>query len=355
MTNILNTGPKPPPKQQEQQDKPDSKEQEANQNEDDTNDNAENKPDTTAHKEAPSEQKDDPYPYQATLWKLVGDDASDELQSNALDNLHDDDFNINNAKNLKLQPMFTLPTRSSLLGRNTQISTHRVLWDPLGVESHVMSLGENCIQFWKFADQYSAIKEDKCVYDEERLKRLTHGCWDPHYPNRFISTNDKTIRVWEAKSLKEIQTIENAHKACILSVDHNPNKPYHIVTSSEDRTIKFWDLRNSEKPLKVLSNHSHWIWSVCYNRYHDQLIISSGSDAIVSLWNIVSVSSAPLGELDDNSKEEDKLIKTYKEHEESVYCSSWSANNAWVFASLSYDGRVVINHVPAATKYKILL
>lgn len=260
-----------------------------------------------------------------------------------------------NSKNLKLQPLFTLPTRSDILNNNKQLSTRLVLWDGLGVDSHCMSLADNCIQFWKFGDKFSYIKEDKCIYDEERLNKLTSGCWDPHYPNRFISTNDKTIRIWDAKDLKETQTISNAHKTCILSVDHNPNKPYHIVTSSQDRTIKFWDLRNTDKPLlKVLSSHSHWIWCVKYNRYHDQLIISCGSDSNVSLWNIISVSSAPLGELEDNSNDEE-LVKTYRQHEESVYYTSWSANNAWVFASLSYDGRMVVNHVPRATKYKILL
>jgi hypothetical protein len=62
-----------------------------------------------------------------------------------------------------------------------------------------------------------------------------------------------------------------------------------------------------------------------------------------------------------------------------VYSVSWSCCDAWIFASLSYDGRVsdtvlagwlgsavgtsivrfsqqvVVNHVPPAEKYKILL
>lgn len=56
-----------------------------------------------------------------------------------------------------------------------------------------------------------------------------------------------------------------------------------------------------------------------------------------------------------SEKEGDKIIKQYDEHEDSVYSIAWSSCDAWVFASLSYDGRVVINHVPAAEKYKILL
>ena len=52
---------------------------------------------------------------------------------------------------------------------------------------------------------------------------------------------------------------------------------------------------------------------------------------------------------------EDGVIATYEEHEDSVYAVDWSCADPWVFASLSYDGRLVINRVPRAEKYKILL
>ncbi len=51
----------------------------------------------------------------------------------------------------------------------------------------------------------------------------------------------------------------------------------------------------------------------------------------------------------------DGVISTYEEHEDSVYAAEWSTADPWLFASLSYDGRLVINRVPRATKYKILL
>lgn len=50
----------------------------------------------------------------------------------------------------------------------------------------------------------------------------------------------------------------------------------------------------------------------------------------------------------------DEVIATYEEHEDSVYSAVWSSADAWVFASLSYDGRMVINHVPAKEKFSIL-
>ena len=50
----------------------------------------------------------------------------------------------------------------------------------------------------------------------------------------------------------------------------------------------------------------------------------------------------------------DEVISTYEEHEDSVYSAVWSVTDAWVFASLSYDGRMVINHVPSQEKFAIL-
>ena len=51
----------------------------------------------------------------------------------------------------------------------------------------------------------------------------------------------------------------------------------------------------------------------------------------------------------------DRIIKVYEDHEDSVYTAEWSSVEPWVFASLSYDGRLVINKVPKEEKYKIIL
>lgn len=43
------------------------------------------------------------------------------------------------------------------------------------------------------------------------------------------------------------------------------------------------------------------------------------------------------------------------EHEDSVYAAEWASGDPWIFASLSYDGRFVMNRVPRDVKYSILL
>jgi hypothetical protein len=43
------------------------------------------------------------------------------------------------------------------------------------------------------------------------------------------------------------------------------------------------------------------------------------------------------------------------EHGDAVYWAAWGAADAWIYMTLSYDGKAVLDHVPSKEKYKILL
>lgn len=51
----------------------------------------------------------------------------------------------------------------------------------------------------------------------------------------------------------------------------------------------------------------------------------------------------------------DGLLAKLDTHEESVYAVDWSPIDAWVFASVNYDGTVSVNRVPDPIKLDILL
>lgn len=166
----------------------------------------------------------------------------------------------------------------------------------------------------------------------------------------------------------------------------------------------------------VRGGHSHWVTRAIFNIFYDQLVLSGGSDGIANLWRISSCSSAPLLDLndevedgegigggsfdgngieeekdenldfggdkywlndkqpapvrseDDDYHEEDKS-KSPRKNESNAHdirvtrfeCAdvtadlAWSASDPWVYATLSYDGAVVVHHVPSKEKYKILL
>jgi len=209
--------------------------------------------------------------------------------------------------------------------------------------------------------------------------KLTTGQWNPHHNSTSIATaNDNHIRGWDLRSMKPTWTVENAHAQLIRGLDFNPNKQYVLASCGDDCQAKFWDVRKTSSALLVIAQHSHWIWSIKYNNFHDQLLLTSSSDSRVMLHNASSVSSEPAGhssqsdddddddddvDLDDSFEAshkssdplEDGVLATYEEHEDSVYAVDWSAADPWVFASLSYDGRLVINRVSRNFKYRILL
>jgi hypothetical protein len=131
---------------------------------------------------------------------------------------------------------------------------------------------------------------------------------------------------------------------------------------------------------------------VAFNPFHDQLLLSAGSDARVCLWRVSSISSAPLLELGEDEEENsgsggansdgnaatsiasaaaelsgesrkraepkmaaDAAVRVLDEHEDTVVGVAWSSASAWVYASLSYTGKLLVAQVPSAEKYKILL
>jgi hypothetical protein len=90
---------------------------------------------------------------------------------------------------------------------------------------------------------------------------------------------------------------------------------------------------------------------------------------------VSSVSSAPLLELGEEESEEsgaagggagagrqaeprlaaDQAVTVNTDHEDAVTGVAWSVKSAWVYASVSYTGRVAVAQVPSQEKYRVLL
>lgn len=66
---------------------------------------------------------------------------------------------------------------------------------------------------------------------------------------------------------------------------------------------------------------------------------------MVNLWRIASCSSAPWLKAEDADPSEsssdppDVKVRSFDQHEEGVYDVAWSVADAWIYASLSCDGR----------------
>ena len=190
--------------------------------------------------------------------------------------------------------------------------------------------------------------------------------WDPHNADATAVSAGASINLldWRADTSVPAGTVQSieCHRYGITDLDYNPNKPFVLTTAGQDGLLKFWDLRSAKQPLLVArGGHRHWVSRVSYNPFHDQLVLSAGTDSLVNLWRVSTISSAPLLTLDESADENQSetsgpnvRVSRY-EHIDSVYALAWGAADAWIYTTVGYDGKVVLNHVPSKEKYKILL
>ena len=92
---------------------------------------------------------------------------------------------------------------------------------------------------------------------------------------------DKTLKVWDATTGKEILTI-NGHEGSVKSVSYSPDGK-KIVSGSADKTIKVWDAETGKEAL-TLKGHSDEVWTASYSP--DGKKIASGSaDKTIKVWD----------------------------------------------------------------------
>jgi len=59
--------------------------------------------------------------------------------------------------------------------------------------------------------------------------------------------------------------------------------------------------------------------------------------------------------LDTNNNIKDGIVVCYEDFDDSVYDVAWSNSDPWIYMAASFDGRLVLSHVPKDIKYSILL
>jgi len=98
------------------------------------------------------------------------------------------------------------------------------------------------------------------------------------------SSRDKTIRLWDVASGKEIRTL-TGHSRGVNSVAFCPDGKT-LASGSRDNTIRLWDVL-SGKEIRTLTGHSNEVQSVAF--CPDGKILASGSwDKTIRLWDVTS-------------------------------------------------------------------
>ncbi|QCE16746.1 peroxin-7 [Vigna unguiculata] len=202
-----------------------------------------------------------------------------------------------------------------------------ILWWPSGRHDKLISINEENMYLWNL-DVSKKTAQVQSQDSAGMLHKLSGGAWDPHDVSSVAATCESYLQLWDVRTMKKTISVECSH-AC--SVDYHPQKQHILVTAEHESGIHIWDLRKPKLPIQELPGHTH----------------CSGTDSTVNLW-LTSTNHDELTTerlVDSSARWVDPLLNSYSDYEDSIYGLTWSSREPWIFASLSYDGRVVVESV----------
>ncbi|XP_011041256.1 PREDICTED: WD repeat-containing protein DWA2-like isoform X1 [Populus euphratica] len=219
-----------------------------------------------------------------------------------------------------------------------------ILWWPSGRNDKLISIDDENLFLWSLDCSRKAAQ----VQSKESagmLHYLSGGAWDPHDVNAVAATCESSVQFWDLRTMKKTSSIECGH---VRDVDYDTRKMHILVTAEDESGIHIWDLRMPKVPINELRGHSHWTCAVTCNPEYEGLILSGGTDSTVNFW-FASTSSDEFTSgssvVASPTQKLDPLLYSFNDYEDSVYGLAWSSREPWIFASLSYDGRVVVESV----------
>jgi WD40 repeat protein len=182
--------------------------------------------------------------------------------------------------------------------------------------------------------------------------------WSPDGKTLIHGAEDKTVRIWDAETGKAVRTI-NGHSDYVNEARYSPDGK-RIASCADDKLIKIWDAK-SGKEQRTLTGHTDLVTVIAWSPNGKQL--ASGSDAqekTIRIWDanngkilqtipnqggrIVALTYSPDGKKIASSVVEDKAIKIWDSETGRLIKSIPIENSGGVYSlAWSPDGKQLVS------------
>ena len=149
------------------------------------------------------------------------------------------------------------------------------------------------------------------------------------------SSDDSTIKIWNAYDYSLINTIRTIHPA--LSVIFTPDSK-QLVTGGRDSLIKFLDITTGAV-VKILKLHKGAVTGLSFIPDNDEYLFSCSSDSMIYKWNLLS------GEMDRWYRTKGKVMGVWVSNDSKYLCSLSTDTllNVWDIQNKKYYFKVKVN------------
>jgi WD40 repeat protein len=98
------------------------------------------------------------------------------------------------------------------------------------------------------------------------------------------ASDDKTIRLWDARTHKQLGTPLTGHSSIVYGVAFSPDART-LASASDDKTVRLWDVRTHKQLGTPLRGHGDIVSSVAFSP-DGRTLASTSNDETVRLWDV---------------------------------------------------------------------
>ncbi len=125
--------------------------------------------------------------------------------------------------------------------------------------------------------------EPVILRDKTEVKSLA---FSPDGQHIVSACGDGTIKVWDSRTARVIQTLEKAHDGFACSVAFHPDGKHLVASVGADRRVKVWDLTTGKKLFNEPCDGVHDMgaaYGVAFSP--DGRRLAAGNDGAVNVWD----------------------------------------------------------------------
>lgn len=224
----------------------------------------------------------------------------------------------------------------------------QVLWDLEGLQNEIRAVCGKAISTISLGGSKLGTETASHAASCDRIQ---HAVLDPHHASICLlacGTDGLQMVDYRQKRVTVVDDTRCLHGFDgVAGTDFSPTKPNEILTYGTDGIVLLHDLRMTSKtynlaPITSVKAHEHAVHRALFNPFHDELILTGSADQSMKLWEV-------------NKNQRAHCLRRLADFGDSVDEICWSSNGPWVFAGLSFHGKVLVDNVPSEKKMSILL